>query len=171
VAGASGCPFLEGKRRWCARAWNALRPGSADRELARELDAHLSLIEDEYRRRGLPADAARRGARLALGGVEQTKEQHRDARAFRWLDNLRRDAVYAMRMLRRHPVATTTSTLSLAIGILASMVLPQATYPCAGATWRSGWPWADRAARLSGPWSGRARPFWEREPRSESSAP
>ena len=56
-------------------------------------------------------------ARLALGGIDQTKERHRDARAFRWLDDARRDATYAVRMLRRHPVATATAALSLAIGI------------------------------------------------------
>ena len=94
-----------------------LRPGRDEPGLEREIASHLGLLEDDYRRRGLSADAARRAARLALGGVEQTKEQHRDARAFRWLDNARRDTVYAVRMLRRHPVAAMTSILSLAIGV------------------------------------------------------
>ena len=61
--------------------------------------------------------AARRAARLAIGGVAQTREQHRQARAFGWLDDARRDVVYALRMLRRHPITTTTATMSLAIGI------------------------------------------------------
>jgi putative ABC transport system permease protein len=52
-----------------------------------------------------------------LGGVEQTKELHREARSFAWLDRARRDATYALRMLRRRPVATTAVVLSLAIGI------------------------------------------------------
>jgi predicted permease len=85
--------------------------------LERELASHLSLLEDEYRRRGMPPEAARRAARLALGGIEQAKEQHRDARAFRWIDDARRDGLYALRMLRRYPIATATSMLSLAIGI------------------------------------------------------
>ena len=104
-------------RRFLARLVNVVRPERDAAGLERELTSHLALLEDEYRRRGLPAAAARRAALLALGGIERTKEQHRDARAFRWLDDARRDAVYAMRMLRRHPVATATSTLSLAIGI------------------------------------------------------
>ena len=104
-------------RRFFRRLVNVMCPGRDEAGLERELASHLSLLEDEYRRRGLPDDAARRAARLALGGIEQTKEQHRDARAFRWLDDARRDAVYAMRMLRRHPIVTAASTLSLAIGI------------------------------------------------------
>ena len=104
-------------RRFLRRLVNVMRPNRDEAGLERELTSHLALLEDEYRRRGLPAAAARRAARLALGGLERTREQHRDARAFRWLDDARRDAVYAMRMLRRYPIATATSTLSLAIGI------------------------------------------------------
>lgn len=103
--------------RFLRRLINVLRPGREEAGLEREIASHLLLLEDEYRRRGLSADEARRSARLALGGVELTKERHRDARAFRWLDDARRDATYAVRMLRRHPVATATAALSLAIGI------------------------------------------------------
>ena len=42
---------------------------------------------------------------------------NRDTPAFRWLDDVRRDTGYAVRMLRRHPLATVTTALSLAIGI------------------------------------------------------
>jgi putative ABC transport system permease protein len=104
-------------RSWALRAWNTLLPGRAEDELARELHAHLALIEDEHRRRGLAPDAARRAARLALGGLEQAKEQHRRARTFRWVDDLGRDATYAIRLLRRRPITTITSILSLAIGL------------------------------------------------------
>jgi putative ABC transport system permease protein len=103
--------------RWVRRLVNTVRPGRAEAGLERELASHLALLEDEYERRGLSREAARRAARLALGGIEQTKERHRDARAFRWIDNVARDAVYATRMLRRHPVGTVTAVLSLAIAI------------------------------------------------------
>jgi predicted permease len=108
---------MSGVRRFIARLRNALRPGRAEADGDRELASHLLLLEDDYRRRGLPLDRARRAARLALGGLDQTREQHRDARAFRWIDDVRRDVVYATRMLRRHPIATVTSVLSLAIGV------------------------------------------------------
>lgn len=103
-------------KRFLRRLVSVMRPGREEAELEREIGSHLVLLEDEHRRRGLSAGEARRSARLALGGIEQTKERHRDARAFRWLDDARRDATYAVRMLRRHPVATTTAAFSLALG-------------------------------------------------------
>ena len=104
-------------KRFLSRLINAIRPGRDEFSLDREVASHLSMLEDEYRRRGLSPDQAHRSARLALGGVDQIKERHRDARMFRGLDDVRRDAVYAVRMLRRYPIATAAAALSLAIGI------------------------------------------------------
>src|SRR6266545_2111424 len=107
-------------RRFLRRLINVIRPGREEAGLERELASHLVLLEDEYRRRGLSADEARRSARLALGGVDQAKERHRDARTFRWLDDTRRDSVYAIRSLRRTPIFAITAALVLALGIGAN---------------------------------------------------
>jgi putative ABC transport system permease protein len=104
-------------RRFLRRLLNVVLPHRDEDALSRELAAHLALLEDEFRRRGLSAAEARRHAWLALGGIEQAKERHRDARSFRWLDDLRRDAFYAIRLMRRSPVAALAAILSLAIGI------------------------------------------------------
>ena len=108
---------MGGLRRFFRRLVNVIRPDRDESGLKREVASHLLLLEDEYQRRGLSAAEGRRSARLALGGIEQTKELHRDARTFRWVDDARRDATYAVRLLRRHPVVTATAALSLAIGI------------------------------------------------------
>ena len=42
------------------RLFNAIWPNREDPGLERELASHLMLLEDEYRRRGMSADAARR---------------------------------------------------------------------------------------------------------------
>src|SRR5207249_6529802 len=104
-------------RRFLLRLLNTIR-NRADPDLSRELASHLGLLEDEYRRRGMTADEARRAARLALGGVEQTKELHRDARSFVWADDVWRDLAYAARTLSRAPGFTlaAVATLALAIG-------------------------------------------------------
>src|SRR3954471_881880 len=102
------------------RFGNALWPGRAEDDLTRETQAHLALLEDDFQRRGFTAEAARVEARKAFGGIEQMKDRHRDARSFRWLDDLRRDLRHAARLLRRNPLFTLTASLSLAIGIAAN---------------------------------------------------
>jgi hypothetical protein len=43
-------------------------------ELAREIAAHLALLEDDYLRQGMAPEEARQAARRAYGGVEQAKQ-------------------------------------------------------------------------------------------------
>jgi hypothetical protein len=104
-------------RRILARIANLLLPGRADRALARKLRSHLAFLEDEYRRRGLSAEEARRSAAHALGGMEQTKELHRDARSFGWVGSVPRDVTYAVRAFRRRPLVALASILSIGLGI------------------------------------------------------
>src|SRR5207237_2941781 len=110
-------------RRFLFRLLNLVRRDRAEQELARELTAHLNLLEDEFQRRGMPLEEARRAARVALGGVEQTKELQREARSFVWIDDARRDLAYGLRMIRRNPVFAVTASLSLAIGIGANTAI------------------------------------------------
>jgi predicted permease len=50
-------------------------------------------------RLGMSPDEARRQARIAVGGFDQTRETVRDARGIRWLDDFARDLRYARHML------------------------------------------------------------------------
>jgi hypothetical protein len=102
-------------RRFLLRLSNVFRPDRAESELARELASHLTLLEEDFQRRGMTPDEARLAARRAFGGVEQTKDLQRDARSFLWLDDARRDLRHAVRLLRRDPLVTLTAALSLAI--------------------------------------------------------
>ena len=104
-------------RRFLERLLNLLGIRRPDDDLGREIDAHLTLLQEGYEARGLPPDAARRAARLAFGNVGQVKEQHRDARSFRWMEDAWQDAAHGLRLLRRSPVFTATAAVSLAIGI------------------------------------------------------
>ena len=110
-------------RRWCARLANTMWPRRAEVELARDMAAHLGLLEDEYRRRGMSADAARYAARRAMGGVEQAKELQRDARSLPWVEDARRDARHAMRSLMRAPAFTSVAILTVALGIGATSAI------------------------------------------------
>src|SRR5688572_27481226 len=104
-------------RRLLFRLANLFRSSRADRDLDRELSAHLTLLEDDLRRRGATAAEARRTARLALGGIEQTKELQRDARSLTWLGDACRDGLIAARQLRQNALFALTAVLILAIGI------------------------------------------------------
>jgi putative ABC transport system permease protein len=110
-------------RRFLERLLNLLRIRRRDDDVSREIDAHLALLTEAYEGRGLRPDAARRAARLAFGGVDQVKEQHRDARSFRWLEDAWQDAGHGLRLLRRSPVFSATAALSLAIGIGANTAI------------------------------------------------
>ena len=69
-------------------------------------------------RRGMSPDDARRAARRALGGIDRTKELHRDARSFIWAEEVRGDLRYAARRLAGNPgfALTVVLTVGLAVG-------------------------------------------------------
>jgi predicted permease len=109
-----------------------------ERELEEELRFHVEREAEERRRQGVPPDAARRGALLAFGGVEQTKEVVRDARGVRPLQDLAGDLRFAVRGLRRNPGFTLTAVLVLGLGlgattavfsVMDSVVLAELPYP------------------------------------------
>jgi putative ABC transport system permease protein len=110
-------------RRTVRRLLAFLRTNRAERELTRELDAHLQQLEDAFVRKGLPLQEARLAARRAFGGVEQAKESQRDARSIRWLDELRQNVKYTVRTLRRAPGFTAAAILTLALGIGANTTM------------------------------------------------
>jgi predicted permease len=97
--------------------WNLLFPGRAERELAREVSAHLALLEDEYQQRGMTPEEARLAALRAYGGVEQAKELHREERSFLWIEQAAQDFRHAIRGLARNPGFTLIAVIALALGI------------------------------------------------------
>jgi putative ABC transport system permease protein len=104
-------------RRFTLRLLSFFRLTSAEADLAREINSHLQLLEDEFVAKGLTRGDARLAARRAFGGVEQAKEHQRDARGFRWLENSRIDFKLGARMLRKYPGLSLIGGAGLAVGV------------------------------------------------------
>jgi len=90
-----------------------------DKEVRFHLDQHTAdLIAD-----GCDPGEARRRARLEIGGPDQVKEECRDARGTRWLEDFFQDFRYTLRTLRQKPGFAAVALLTLALGIGATTVM------------------------------------------------
>jgi predicted permease len=110
-------------KRFLYKLRNFLLPGRAERDLAREIDSHLNLLEDDFQLRGMTAEDARRAARRAYGGIEQAKELHREVRSWLWLEQVRQDIRISVRKLWSNPGFSLTALLTLALGTGANTAI------------------------------------------------
>lgn len=94
-----------------------------EERLAQELEFHVDQHVRDLVERGVDPVEARRRARLELGGIEQIKEECRDARGFRWLKDAWYDARHAGRLIRHTPGFAAVLLLTLAIGIAGPTVM------------------------------------------------
>src|SRR5271168_5046976 len=82
-------------RRIVAKLHNLLANKHTEEDLAREVASHLTLLADDFERRGMSPEEARLAARRAYGGVEQAKQAHRDERSLLWIEQAMQDVRYA----------------------------------------------------------------------------
>ena len=105
---------------WRSRFW---RRNKLEQDLGRELQFHVAERIAALKRTGLSEDEARRQVRQEFGGVEQVKEECRDARGTRWIEDLYRDIRFGIRSLAGTPGFSLLAVAVLTLGIGATTAM------------------------------------------------
>jgi predicted permease len=109
---------------WIKQRWRALFHRDAlERELEDELRFHLERDAALNRESGMNAEDAHFAALKSFGGIDQSKEECRDARGVRIVEELGRDLRGGARMMLKRPGFSLIVILTLGLGIGANTAI------------------------------------------------
>ena len=150
------------------------RRGSLDEDVREEIESHIAMQADLYRRSGMSPGEALRAARRQFGNVTAVRERLHDFYGFGWVETFVGDVRHAVRSLVRNPAVSLAAALTAAIGVgaVASMfsvlqallLAPPPHVEAADRVFRLHelLPSAPAGAEPAEPFTGTSYPFYER---------
>ena len=116
--------MIRDAREALSRALAVIRRRKLDREFDEEFSMHVDLLTEQNERSGMPPHEARRQAILQMGGLNPTRDVHRESRGLprleRFLETIQdvgKDFRHAARSLTRARAFTLVCLISLGVGM------------------------------------------------------